>query len=351
MEQTGQNIVSVEHLKIDFFPAAEYTQRLLFTFTEFTNRKLDGTGFGGAFASKNEFDHVAIKTDSDDWYKSFPSEAFEKIEQFLANLHKSYITRATYGSSMGAYAAILFARDLRADVAFALSPQFDIAPSWEERWAARAKEIGSIRTFGERELSPKCDYFVAFDPANPDRLHFEEFAKVIPRERLHAIKVPYGGHPVGYFLNASESLADLARTILAGTRPPNCRNKTRSKRRTYPDYLFNLAGACLKRDKIAWAKSLILDAINQAPLNPEYRIRAAIISEAMGDLDDAVSHAAIAVAISPSHPLMVSRLSLILHRKGLNKPALHFANAALAILPNSKDLIDIRDNIRRAVGV
>ena len=43
----------------------------------------------------------------------------------------------TYGSSMGGYAALRFARALRADAILALSPQYSIDPAvvpWEDRW-------------------------------------------------------------------------------------------------------------------------------------------------------------------------------------------------------------------------
>jgi hypothetical protein len=140
MDEAGYNILLLDHVQVDFFPAAIRTGKLVFTFTELSNRELTGLGFAGKFAVANGFDLVAIKSNADDWYQGLPLNTFDLVEQFLNGLPERHTSRAAYGSSMGGYAAILFARDTKADFVLALSPQFDIAQAWDTRWSSHAEK-------------------------------------------------------------------------------------------------------------------------------------------------------------------------------------------------------------------
>ncbi len=82
-------ILSSDFFQIDFFQAHSDQGKLLFTFSEYESHRLDGLGFGGAFALDNGFDLVAFKSAADDWYQGLPSNSFDLIEQFLATRHPS----------------------------------------------------------------------------------------------------------------------------------------------------------------------------------------------------------------------------------------------------------------------
>jgi tetratricopeptide (TPR) repeat protein len=343
------NILAVDRLKIDFFPAEQPTRRLLFTFTELTNRHLDGKGYAGEFAVAHGFDLIAIKTSADDWYQSLSNEAFNVVEDFLTSVPQ-YELRATYGSSMGGYAAIVFANDLKADIAFALSPQFDITQEWDKRWSSYAKNLSPLRTVTPETVRQQCKYCIAYDPTDNDRLHFKKFEEIIPATLLQSIKVPGAGHPVGYFLQAANATKDLAQAIFNGSEAPIVRDKIRRTRPNYANYFYNLSIHCSRRGKHAWAKMLNDRAIKLAPLNSEYHIRAAQIAEMQGKITDAIERAAFAVALAPKHPHMIANLARFLERQGLHKQALHYIDMASALIPGRESFVAERTMILNSIN-
>jgi tetratricopeptide (TPR) repeat protein len=345
MNQYGKNIMSLEFLNIDYFKAENFSGRLLFTFTEFSNRTLDGFGFGGKFAIENGFDLIAVKSSLDDWYQSITLETFYIIEKFLVDLPNHHNFRATYGSSMGGYAAFLFARTIKDNVAFALSPQFDIARAYDTRWDSSVRQIGPISTLTSESVYRNCQYIVAYDPMDADKIHFDKYVDAIYPNLIWEIKVPYAGHPVGGFLNHANIMKEITLAALNGNKIPVFQNKLRTKRQNYPDYYFNLSRVLLKRRKLKWAHAMILKAIELNPLNSEFRIVAAQIVEETGDLVGAILHAAAAVALAPRHPNMVAALSRFLQKKGFYKQALHHLDIASVLAP------DVFSNQRAALEI
>ncbi|WP_336489406.1 YqiA/YcfP family alpha/beta fold hydrolase [Methylobacterium nigriterrae] len=350
MHEAGQLIFSAETLRIEFFAAGHSSPRLLISFTEANNRELDGPGFGGKFAVEKGFDVIAVKSCVDDWYQSFPPEALNRIREFISERSEPYRWRATYGSSMGGYAALNFGSCFEADAAVAFSPQFDITAEWERRWSAQADAIGQMHTLSERFVRPECRYIIFYDPADNDLLHFNEFRRVIPQCILSGVPVRYAGHPVGYYLSSTGALKEVVSAALSGEVASAALRRAREYRSDYPPYFFNLAGHCLKRRHLQWALSAIERALSLKPIDPEFHMRASRICEARGDLNRAVYHAATAVALSPSHPHMVAMLSLLLFRRGLLKQALHYIDQAVVLLPASKAFVEQREAILARLG-
>lgn len=93
-------------------------------------------GWGAKMFRKQQRSHLCIKAKNTDWYQGDGlNEAFAALHDngFLAQFGE----RITYGSSMGAFAAIAFADQLSATRVLALSPQTtlnrDLVP-WENRF-------------------------------------------------------------------------------------------------------------------------------------------------------------------------------------------------------------------------
>ncbi|WP_048860241.1 hypothetical protein, partial [Acidisphaera rubrifaciens] len=206
--------------QIDYVPAPQPAAPLVVTFTERTHRSLAGLGFAGKFAVDNGFALLAFKSNVDRWYQDLPDAALTAAEAFLAALPVPPARRAGYGSSMGAHAAIAFSRRLSLDDVFAISPQVDITQPWDTRWADEAAAIGAMRAIDAAMIRPGCRYVVAFDPLDRDRLHYEHLARLIPLDRLVALRVPASGHPAGYFLHHAGALKPVARAVLAGAALP-----------------------------------------------------------------------------------------------------------------------------------
>jgi tetratricopeptide (TPR) repeat protein len=346
-----QTIFSNDLYKVGFFPAETPSQTLFFTFTERGFRKLDGPGFGTLFLTKLGYDVISVKSLFDHWYQDLPLELIACVCRFFSRRRNIYTKKISYGSSMGAYAAIFFSEVLRVDAVIAISPQFDITSEWDKRWHREAIAIkSSFLVPDASRVYDRCSYTIVYDPADSDRLHFERYAGIIPPGLLNPIRTYYGGHPAGYLLNKTEALRELIESI-AGGWPTNLRIRINAGKKIYPNYYFNLAWACHLRKKPKWARSIIGKALAADPLNAEYNIRAAQISEKAGNLTEAVRFASVAVAVNPTHPSMAAALSRFLGKARLWKQALHYIDVALKIEPTSQMLVSQRRDLLEETGL
>ena len=307
-------------------------------------------GFGGAFLLKNNFNVIAIKGNVDRWYQDLPAEALEAVNKFLTDMPDPPHWRASYGSSMGGYAAFMFAKDLHVDLALAISPQFDVTAQWDRRWASHID--GPMRVLDGNSIGSGCTYITVYDPRDADHLHFERLAAAIPAEQLIPIKLPYSGHPSGHVLVDAGKLQEVALRALDGdiksVRP---RDVIKATHKT-AHYLYILADHCIRRKHLRWADSLMSIAVAKRPLDAEYNIRAAIIADRRGQIERAINHAAVAVATTPKHPHMNMILGRLLRQKGQNAAALHYMDAAVALAPTiATALAQEREELRHQMQV
>jgi tetratricopeptide (TPR) repeat protein len=317
-------------LSVDFIRSNPPSRKLVVTFTELGNRILNDYGFGGAFLAKNGFDIIAIKSSRDDWHINLGEDCMPSILAFLDCLPEPYLTRATYGSSMGAYASIRYAKILGAHAALAISPQFDI--SGDPRWSKHTSRIGMLPAITQNEVSNVCNYVLVYDPVNPDELQTNKFVQVIPNMKL--IKLPHSGHPSGPVLSETGVLKPLALAILSGRYPMDWSQEYKRMRGRSPTYLFNLARQLMRRNKLAWADSLLGRAIGIKPLQSEFLIKSAQLAARNGDMTSALSRAALAVALQPTNPDMLGRLADFLLQTGRERSARVHLQRALELSGN-----------------
>ncbi len=138
----------------------------------------NNAGWGEAFLRRRGAAVLSVLFEKVDWYQSpgfFP--AMEAARAFLGDR----IAITTYGSSMGAYGAILAAARLGADRVVAACPQFSIEPDvapFERRFRGEAEEIGPFRHDVTGELHDDISYFVLHDPTHTiDRRHIALFSQ------------------------------------------------------------------------------------------------------------------------------------------------------------------------------
>src|SRR5262249_48609659 len=101
--------------------------KLVITFYPFSDTfSLDVQGFGEDFFVKRGIDSIHIIPRANNWYQ-YPEllAAAEAVRRFAA----SYDKVITYGSSMGAYAAIRLGGEVGAEAALAISPQYSMDPT------------------------------------------------------------------------------------------------------------------------------------------------------------------------------------------------------------------------------
>jgi lysophospholipase L1-like esterase len=177
------------------------------TFDSYTdNRSLARDGFGEAFLASRSVNAIHILSRDNDWYL-LPD--IERALEAASSVAKPFDRVTTYGSSMGAYAAIRLGRLAGATAAIALSPQFSLDPRvvpFEDRWPLEARRLDYEieRRLARTGFVPSA--YVFYDPSDPDARHADLFR---PWLDVRDVRLPDCGHPVTGFL-AEVGLLDRA---------------------------------------------------------------------------------------------------------------------------------------------
>ena len=194
-------------------------------------------GFGEAFLRDEGYSALHILGWGDDWYQ-YPDvpRALAIAAKFLRGAERI----VTYGSSMGGYAAIRFARMLGAHAAIALSPQYSIDPAvvpWERRWIDDGVWI-DWRPEWRTAIAPCPRSILIFDP----RLDGRHAAMIAAEAPCLLLPLPRAGHPVGSFLATGDLLRPLLRDVLADRfDSASWHRRARRGRSANPHYLAELA--------------------------------------------------------------------------------------------------------------
>ncbi len=262
-----KNIFCSDGLVIDFFSLGKRENKsIAFTFTAFTPTSkggedtLTGVGFGGELLLKNGFDVVAFKSAKNLWYQNISPQMLADVEDHITDSPVPYVKRVAYGSSMGAYAAILFSRVLKADVVLALSPQFEIDQAYDKRWQSLARQINFQRRIDSNAILDSCKYFVVYDPKNKDALHIQKLSLLIDAQRLTKLKTPYSGHPSTTYLFEIGTIQAIALSVLQHARVDH--SLARGNRKLSKTYLHELSKNLALRGKNKSALITINRAIN-----------------------------------------------------------------------------------------
>jgi len=278
---------------------------LVFSFTERGNFELSGDGFGGDFLLGNGFDVVAIKSARSSWFEEV-APVLPRIHAALDQAAVRYDLRVCYGSSMGGHGAMRYAAALGANRVIAISPLFDIRDPADTRYAEDIRLLTSDPMIRADGFSPGCDYVVLYDPRGPDAPHVARFGAVVAPGRLRPVRLPYSGHPSGYFLAQTGLLKPVVEALIRGGALPKLRGPAVARRRSSV-YLYCLADGCLRANKPGWAAALLDTALDRAPRDAELL---ALKSRALTGLRDwdgaeAAARAAMAADAGNGHRQML----------------------------------------------
>lgn len=251
----------------------------------------DRLAFGEQFFRERGVSPTFVLTRGNDWYQ-YPElpDALAAVRGTTANARRVM----TYGSSMGAYAAIRFADAVGADAALALSPQYSIDPAkapFEMRWGPSSRTIRFADQLDGRVRSAIRPVIV-YDPLNEDRLHVALYRAEIP---ITEVRVPHSGHPSTTFLAETGMLGDMVFALLEDRFDVRAvEQELRARRRQAPIYLSHLAAAqpaCRQRTGLRLARRVVefYPASIVAHHSLAMRLRAA------GDFTGAVAEHEIAV--------------------------------------------------------
>lgn len=156
-----------EHFSLRYSGPAPGGGTVVVTFPDLIHdTEKDALGWGEGFLRKRGQPMVCVGIRQPNWYQD---ESF--FEAMLAL--RSFIGPETelicYGSSMGAYGAILSANALVATRVVAFCPQYSIdqsAAPFERRFRTESQRIGPFRWETPDEFSSAVQYLVIFDPTH-----------------------------------------------------------------------------------------------------------------------------------------------------------------------------------------
>jgi hypothetical protein len=341
-----ENIFRSDDFVIDFFSYGQSPDKsVACTFTPFTPsanagaETLVGLGFGGELLLRSGFDVVAFKSAKNFWYQNLDSETVDKVEKFISARQAKYIRRVSYGSSMGAYAAIQFSRPLKLDVVLALSPQFEIDKPYDQRWQSSAQQIDFRHRIDADTISPECKYFVAYDPKNEDLLHVQQLRAIIDNDHLIEIQTPYSGHPAAGYLLETGLIQEVALSVLKNASVNH--SALRIHRKRSKSYLYEFSRQLASKDKNRSALIAIDMAIGIDNTALAFPIHKSLILDQHGDRAAALKLAyetrdrLTGVVISEAH--LMGALSALLVRYQDLSGALALINRAIRLDPSIRE--------------
>jgi len=315
---TETNIFRSDEMAIDFFTFGNTpSENIAITFTPFGVDgavSLHGVGYGGELLLRNGFDVIAFKSSKNLWYQNVSHEMITAVDKFIDAHQISYAKRVGYGSSMGGYAAIQFSKSLGLDIVLALSPQFEIDKSYDQRWQTAASLIEFHHRIDAKTISTECKYFVAYDPGTIDVRHIEKLRELIDPKSLVEIPTPFSGHPVGHFLAETGLIQKFALSIL---KYGSVEEVSRGRQRRHSKiYLFELSKQLALRKKNRSALVAIDNAISIDDQGPEFYVHRSVILDALNQPKLALLAAHEARRKLKQDPYMMGALSERLARHG-----------------------------------
>lgn len=313
-------------------------------------------GFGEAFLDENGFDAIHVISRSNAWYQ------YADMPAALAAIAAAAgaATRVTYGLSMGAYAAVRFARDVQADRAIAISPQYSIDPRtvpFEKRWSEFGAKIPFLWDWprpGAGYAPDGPEVAAIYDPHNLDIRHV---ALIAAHHPVRHIAVPYGGHPVTALLSEAGLLSGLILDLIRGTHDADAFDTALAARSPQ-----TAAFHAVQADALPWrqkARRLTLHrcAAELAPDDRHIQRGYAVMLAAAGHHAEALDRLQRCWHSCPTDPFTTQALANALSRNGRHAEAVTTAEAALrlsggrASFRTTLALMRRRQTFARALGL
>lgn len=285
-------------IRIDLFARSPRARVLAITFDPLLYLA-DKPHFGENFLRRLGVDIVAVRKKDENFYQPLSREAFVAAVQPVLGRYRRIVA---YGSSLGAYAALYYCRDIDCEV-LASSPRVSVHPRfgakvWQRRVEFRHQPFDAT-------VQPRCRAIVIFDPKEPlDRRYID--GEVLPQfAQALVMRVPYSGHPSNHFLAEIGFIAPFVRAVIAGAAHPPLDRGQRVRSATYFQVL---AALCAQRRKPRWADALIARSLALNAKNMLAHRTQAQIRMLQRRWPEAVAALETALTFSPEDPLTHSML-------------------------------------------
>ena len=313
---------------------------LVVTFANFYQpQSKDEPGFGERLLRAEGIGAIHVTCGSNRWYQ-YPEML--RLGELVAGVRGRYREVATYGSSMGAYAAILFSGAVRADRVVAASPQYSIDPAkvpYDRTWDWAARDMTFINDAIGADTSGQI--FVIYDDRHVDGTHAERIAAEAPVQR---IVTPHSGHPAVHFLHRAGLLKGVMLDLLRGQYDEGrVRGLIRGARGLSAGHLCGLA----RRGRSLERRLRLLDraqALEPARMEV-YAVRGQIYSR-LGRLEEAAAAFRDGLVLNPRHNWGKTWLADVLSRMGRHGEAVALAEDAMACAPEKA----FQDCLERCLG-
>lgn len=215
----------------------------LVIFNIFGERLTGDYFWGDGFARSAGLNAIGIMGDSN-W---FPEAALHAALPALRPAITGEIT--TYGSSMGGYGALRYARLLGATTALAFAPQISIDPAdvpWDRRWPRHFNPAlhAGMRIRAEH-LPPQAA--AVFDPHE----HLDARHAALLPPACTRLALPFSGHGPATTVAQAHALPELLAALRAG-QPARARQTLRTARRLAPHHALEMAMTRLARRRYTW---------------------------------------------------------------------------------------------------
>lgn len=288
-----------EHVRIDHLQRGGEGATLVVTFDPLLYLHTKPP-FGHEFLSKQGLDVIAVRKKAENFYQPLSRQAFEAA---VAPVAARYPRVVAYGSSLGAYAALYFGRDLPWTV-IASSPRVSVHPvfgakAWQQRCDYRHERFVP-------QAAARCDAVIFYDPRDAiDRRYLD--GEVLPQfPRAEVVRVPFAGHPANQFLGDIGYIAPYVRAVLAGSARPRLeRRPNRTRSATYHQVLALL---CVQRGHVAWADALVQRALELGPKRMLAHRTLGLVRLAQQRWDEAQAALETALGFDPYDPYTVALL-------------------------------------------
>jgi len=183
-------------------------------FSAWSGRALCGKVGGSDPLLRAGVDVISVQSNCDDWHQSIPPQVLDELAQ---RLETRYQRRYAYGSSMGGYAALLFAAKLNIDVVLAMSPQYTIQDDFDKRWRLYSDRIDWRYKIADTASVYQGEIYVTYDPYNLDARHFSLIKSHFGSAKITGVTVKFGSHPTtAYFRDAGNLKRVLTDILLKG---------------------------------------------------------------------------------------------------------------------------------------
>lgn len=313
-------------------PRPRSLDRIVVTFqARNPQQTLHRPGFAEEFLAKYGIPALHVTASRNHWYQV---REMATAMRRAARIGQAYGRLTTYGSSMGAHAAVVFSAALNAQAVIALSPLYSIDPRivpHDRRYAADARDM-RFRYKADEGARRDARAYLFHDPRSLDGWHARRIAACFDRPAVVAL--PFAGHPCGTLLAETGLLSATIRGLVAGAAfdAPALRSAVRASRAGSPSYWGGMARALRARSP----EQAVCAARRAAALDPRSTVHAAGLGDALslaGHHDDAIERLAAVTRAEPRKARFHASLAQAWARAGNPAAAIAAIAPALRLAP------------------